>query len=339
MNCRQLFDESSHTYSYLLWCESNNECLIIDPVIEQVERDLRLIKELGLNLLLILETHVHADHVTGAGKLRDATKAVTVSSAAAGVACVDKAIEHGETLSIGEIVIEARLTPGHTNGCTTYVAQSDDKTIAFTGDAMLIRSCGRTDFQQGNSSTLFKSVHEQLFTLPDSTIVFPAHDYQGQTSSTIGEEKRFNKRLNLEILEPEFLQIMADLELSDPKMMDLAIPANLACGKSADLIKSISPEDLQRTHNYRVIDVREPNEVNSKLGRIEDSENVPLMQLDQVSDGWDKETSYLIVCRSGKRSMKACGILIKKGFTNITNLSGGMLAFANQGPSPEGGCG
>ena len=231
MILRQLFDRDTWTYTYLLADPETRDAIIIDPVAEQVDRDVAIIEELGLNLRYSLETHVHADHVTGGGALRDRLGCETVVSSAANVECANVAIEDGGTLAFGSCSIEARHTPGHTDTCVTWVSRDADKTYAFTGDALFIRGCGRTDFQQGSSHKLYRSVHDQIFTLPDDAVVYPGHDYKGRTSSTVGEEKAHNPRLNTAIDEPGFVRIMDALNLAPPKRIHEALPANMACGR------------------------------------------------------------------------------------------------------------
>lgn len=227
---RQLYDAESSTYTYLLADEKTREAVLIDPVIEQVERDATLIEELGLKLLYALDTHVHADHVTATGALRDRLGCKTVVSDQAGVDCADVRVKDGETVSFGSHQLEVRETPGHTRGCVSYVMS--DKTIAFTGDTLLIRGCGRTDFQGGDAHELYRSVHSKLFTLPPMTTVYPAHDYKGRTATSIGEEQRLNQRLGAGRTEDEFVQTMATLQLAYPKKIDVALPLNLQCGKT-----------------------------------------------------------------------------------------------------------
>jgi glyoxylase-like metal-dependent hydrolase (beta-lactamase superfamily II) len=228
---RQLFDRKSCTYTYVLADESTREAVIIDPVDELADRDLQLLKEWGLTLVYILETHVHADHVTGGGVLKQATQAKTLVAAAAGVDCADIQAKSGDTLTFGSQRLEVRSTPGHTGGCISFVHHGEG--LVFTGDTLFVRGCGRTDFQQGDAATLYKSVHEQIFTLPDTTKVYPAHDYKGRTASTVGEEKAFNPRLGGGNTVEEFVAIMGALNLSNPAMMHIAVPANMACGRRA----------------------------------------------------------------------------------------------------------
>lgn len=224
---RQLFDKESSTYTYLLGDPTSGEAALIDPVVEQVERDLKLVSELGLRLTTVLDTHVHADHVTGAGTLRERTGARTHFSVSGGPACADVLLQDGADVKVGALVIRALATPGHTDSCMCYVAGER----VFTGDTLLVRGCGRTDFQEGDAATLWRSVHEKLFTLPDATAVFPAHDYRGQTQSTIGEEKKHNPRLGGAMTAPAFVELMQGLDLPPPAKLAEAVPANRACGK------------------------------------------------------------------------------------------------------------
>jgi glyoxylase-like metal-dependent hydrolase (beta-lactamase superfamily II) len=225
---RQLFDPETSTYTYLVADEESRECVLIDPVLEQFERDRTLIRELDLNLTATLETHVHADHVTASGRFRERLGSRVVVGAQAPVANADVFLEDRDTVTFGSHTLEARLTPGHTSGCVTFVLS--DEQLAFTGDALLIRGCGRTDFQGGNAPGLFQSVRKQIFSLPDAVLLYPGHDYKGRTVTTVGEEKRHNARLALDKTEAEFIGIMDRLKLAYPKRMDVAVPANLNSG-------------------------------------------------------------------------------------------------------------
>lgn len=233
---RQLIDADTSTYTYLLADESTREAVLIDTVKEHVERDLKLIEELGLSLSFVLDTHVHADHVTGAGELREKTGAKTGTSEQGGVACVDLQLNHGDLIQFGKHTIEVRSTPGHTDGCVTFVLSATDTLppMAFTGDALLIRGCGRTDFQQGSAERLHNSVHTQIFSLPDNTRIYPGHDYRGHLMSTVGEEKAHNPRLGVDIEKATFLRIMENLDLAYPRKIHEALPANQACGNVSD---------------------------------------------------------------------------------------------------------
>ncbi|NJN29508.1 MAG: MBL fold metallo-hydrolase [Synechococcales cyanobacterium RM1_1_8] len=223
---RQLFDQETWTYTYLIADAETKEAALVDPVIEQVERDLKLIKELELTLKYCLETHVHADHITGTGKLRELTDCEGIVPENAQVACASRLIEDGERLKVGDIEIQAISTLGHTDSHMAYRVNGDR---VLTGDALLIRGCGRTDFQSGDAGTLYDSITQRLFTLPDDTWVYPGHDYRGQTISTIGEEKRWNPRL-LGRSREEFIKFMNSLNLPDPKKIMEAVPANERCG-------------------------------------------------------------------------------------------------------------
>ncbi|XP_048563995.1 persulfide dioxygenase ETHE1 homolog, mitochondrial [Triticum urartu] len=231
---RQLFEKESSTYTYLLADVGDPEkpAVLIDPVDRTVDRDLNLIKELGLKLIYAMNTHVHADHVTGTGLIKTKLPgAKSVISKASG-AKADQSVEHGDKIYFGKLFLEVRATPGHTAGCVTYVTgDSPDQPsprMAFTGDALIIRACGRTDFQGGSSDQLYQSVHSQIFTLPKDTLLYPAHDYKGFTVTTVEEEVAYNARLSKD--KETFKTIMENLNLSYPKMIDVAVPANMVCG-------------------------------------------------------------------------------------------------------------
>lgn len=225
---RQLFDGESSTYTYLLGDSGAGEAVVIDGVLGQIERDERIARELGLRVLWAIDTHVHADHVTAAGAWRDRFGATTAVGAASGVECADRAIADGDEIAFGRFRLQAIATPGHTSACVSFLCEGR----VFTGDALLIRGCGRTDFQGGSAERLFASVRERLFALPEETLVYPGHDYLGRTCSTIAEERRWNARLAESRTKAEFLEIMANLKLADPKKMAEALPANLACGRA-----------------------------------------------------------------------------------------------------------
>jgi len=201
---------------------------LIDPVLEHKDRDLALISELGLKLIYVLNTHCHADHITSGGLIRkDLPEVKTIISESSG-ANADMHIKHGDTLKFGNMALEVRATPGHTDGCVTYVLRTKTATFAFTGDTLLIRGCGRTDFQQGSSKRLHESVHQQIYSLPGDTIICPGHDYKGRSVSTVDEERQFNPRLTKPV--EEFEELMANLGLPNPKKIDVAVPANMVCG-------------------------------------------------------------------------------------------------------------
>lgn len=224
----QLFDDDSSTYTYLLWDEATKDAILVDPVDLQVDRDLAAVKELGLNLVYGVNTHAHADHITGTHLLKQKVEGMKSVISEASKADADVKIGPGDRVVFGSRFIEARSTPGHTEGCVSFVA--DDESFVMTGDTLLIQGCGRTDFQGGSAETLYESVQTQLFTLPDSCIVYPAHDYKGRTESSIGREKADNPRLGATKTKDEFIEIMANLNLSYPKKIDVAVPANMRCG-------------------------------------------------------------------------------------------------------------
>jgi sulfur dioxygenase len=223
---RQLFDRESSTYTYLLGDEISRHAALIDPVLVAVDRDLRLVAELGLELQTVLETHVHADHITAAGSLRRRAGARTVASVG-GAPCVDTPVRHGDIVHVGAIAITVLATPGHSDDSVSFLV--GDR--VFTGDALLIRSAGRTDFQNGNAGQLYDSIRRVLFGLPDDTRVYPAHDYRGLTMSTVGEEKRCNGRIAGRSRD-QFIALMSGLNLPPPQNIDVAVPANRACGEA-----------------------------------------------------------------------------------------------------------
>lgn len=224
---RQLFDAESWTYTYLLGCPRSKEAILIDPVDLQVERDLQFINDLGLKLKYAMNTHCHADHITGTGLLKTMTSCQSIISEAAG-AKADILLNDGDHVKFGDHEIEALSTPGHTNGCMTFVDHVGRR--AFTGDALLVRACGRTDFQQGDPRLLYDSVHGRIFTLEPDYLIYPAHDYKGRTVTSVEEEKHFNPRLTKS--KEEFVKIMENLGLAYPKKIDEAVPWNLMCGPS-----------------------------------------------------------------------------------------------------------
>ena len=230
---RQLYDSDSSTYTYLLADLELKEAILVDPVVEQVQRDFKLLQELDLTLRYCLETHIHADHITGTGKLRELTNCLGIVPENASADCANLHIQDKETLELGRIVVEAIATPGHTDSHMAYLVNGER---VLTGDALLIRGCGRTDFQSGDAGMLYDSVTRKLFTLPDTTLVYPAHDYRGYTVSTIGEEKRWNPRF-VGRDRASFIQFMNNLNLPNPKKMMAAVPANEQCGLEISVAK------------------------------------------------------------------------------------------------------
>lgn len=224
---RQLFDQETCTYTYVIADESTKEAILIDSAIEKHDRDMRLIRELGLTLKYVADTHIHADHITGMAKLKEATGAQICIPLSDNIDCADVQLKDGDTLEVGAIKIEILWTPGHTHNDICFYVNGDR---VLTGDTLFIRGCGRTDFQSGSAETLYESVHTKLFTLPDETLVYPGHDYKGETCSTIGEEKQHNPRLELSKTKDQFIDIMDNLNLAHPKYIDIAMPRNLKCG-------------------------------------------------------------------------------------------------------------
>jgi sulfur dioxygenase len=228
---RQLFERESSTYTYLIGCEQTRQAVLIDTVKSEIDRYLQLLAELDLSLAYVLDTHTHADHITGAGALRDATGACTLLGQEANSACVSKAMHDGEIITVGQLIIKAVHTPGHTDDSYSFILENQGEHYAFTGDTLLIRGTGRTDFQNGSAAEQYTSLFGLLLTLPDNTWVYPAHDYKGWTVSTIGEERAHNPRLQVQNA-AEYIRLMDNLKLPNPKMMDIAVPANRACGQN-----------------------------------------------------------------------------------------------------------
>ncbi|WP_422029094.1 MBL fold metallo-hydrolase [Reyranella sp.] len=351
---RQLFDPTSSTYTYLLGCSVSKEALLIDPVFEQARRDAALIGELGLTLVWTLDTHVHADHVTGAWLLKQRLGSRIGLAAASGAAGADRLLQDGDRIDFGRRSLEVRATPGHTSGCVTYVL--DDESMAFTGDCLLIRGSGRTDFQQGDPRALYRSVRSRIFALPENCLLYPAHDYRGLTVSSVAEEKRFNPRLGGEVGESDYVGYMKNLDLPHPKKIDEAVPANLRCGQpgnGAGLpaepdwaplrftfggVWEVEPhwleENLAKVH---VVDVREPAEFSGPLGHIRGATLVPLGELAARAKDLPKDKPVVAVCRAGSRSAHATAILHKAGIADVANLPGGMLRWRAESRAVEGG--
>jgi glyoxylase-like metal-dependent hydrolase (beta-lactamase superfamily II)/rhodanese-related sulfurtransferase len=350
---RQMFDAQSSTYTYLLADSESRACLLIDPVFEQVRRDASFIRELGLRLLWTLETHVHADHVTGAWLLKHRLGSqIALAAASGGTEGADRLLKDGDMVVFGARALEVRATPGHTKGCLTYVL--DDHTLAFTGDALLIRGCGRTDFQQGDAKQLYRSIKQQIFTLPGECLLFPGHDYRGATATTVGEEMLYNPRIGGAQSESDFAGYLANLGLPHPKLLDIAMPANLRCGRPESGIAPAEPDWAPLSLTFagiwevapqwleehlaevQIVDVREPDEVVGPLGHIEAAIPIPLAHLAERSDELSQARPVVAVCRAGGRSAQATVILQRKGFEKVANLAGGMLHW-NAGHHPTQG--
>lgn len=351
---RQLFDPTSSTYTYLLGDADSGLALLIDPVFEHVRRDAALLRELGLKLVATLETHVHADHVTGAWLHRQRSGSRILVSAAGGASGADRLLQPGELVNFGSRHLQVRATPGHTDGCLTYVL--DDESRAFTGDALLIRGCGRTDFQQGSPAKLYRSVHQQILSLPPQCLLYPGHDYRGLTVTSVEEERRFNPRFGGSSNEADFTGYMNHLGLPHPKLMDIAVPANLRCGEPQDAaplpdepdwaplvwtfagLWEIQPAALEECGpEVQRVDVREPAEFAGSLGHLRGARLLPLGELPQRLTELDRMRPVVTICRSGTRSAQAALLLAKAGFGQVANLGGGMLRWRAAGGQVEGG--
>ncbi len=345
---RQLFDLVSSTYTYVLGDAASSEAIVVDPVRDNWQRDAALLKELGLRPVATLETHVHADHVTGAWYLKQEFGCETAIAAEAAADGADRGLRHRDRIAFGSRHVQARATPGHTRTCMTFVA--DDESLALTGDCLLIRGTGRTDFQQGDSQAMFRSVHEQILTLPSECLIYPGHDYRGLTVSSVGEERRFNPRVGEGIGAEDFAGYMKNLNLPHPKLLDIAVPANLRCGRPADDTVTpatptwaplrftvagtweIEPGALaEASCTMQLIDVRASDEFVASLGHIRGARLIPLEKLTSSVAEISRDDPVVLVCRSGARSAQAAVLLQKNGFARVANLSGGMLRWRAAG--------
>jgi len=350
---RQLFDPQSSTYTYLLADGESREAVLIDSVFEQAGRDAALIRELGLKLIWTLDTHVHADHVTAASLLKERLGSRIGLSEASGAEGADRYFKDRDTVAFGKRYLTVRSTPGHTNGCVTYVL--DNESMAFTGDCLLIRGCGRTDFQQGDARSMYRSLHTQIFSLPAACLLYPAHDYRGLTVTSVAEEKEFNPRVGGELSEDDFVGYMENLGLPHPKQIDIAVPANKKCGKPDDLgsldipdwgplmltfagIWEIQPHWVEEhLDDVTIVDVREPSEYTGPLGHIPGARLIPLSELAERADEIPDDKPVVTVCRAGGRSAQATVMLKKAGREKVANLSGGMLRWRAARLLLEGG--
>ncbi|MBZ9851996.1 MBL fold metallo-hydrolase [Mesorhizobium sp. CA14] len=333
---RQLFDSVSGTYSYLLASRRGGEALIIDPVLEKVERYLQLVNELDLRLVKAVDTHLHADHITGLGALRDKTHCVTVMGEQTKADVVSMRLADGDKLGIEGLALDVIYTPGHTDDSYSFVLPDR----VFTGDTLLIRGTGRTDFQNGDPRQQYESIFGRLLKLPDDTLIFPAHDYKGETVSTIGEEKAFNPRLQVKSVD-EYVNIMNNLNLSNPKMMDVAVPANMRVGLHQDDIASrgwaVSAEQalaLVGRPDVALIDLREQSE-RERHGVIPGAIHLPYARLQEnIAAGGmlhelAKSTSkqILFYCAFGERSAMAVQAAQDVGIASARHIQGGIDAW------------
>jgi len=340
---RQLFDPPSSTYTYLLGDSDSREAVLIDTVFEQARRDAALLGELDLRLRCTLETHIHADHVTGAWILKQQFGSRIAVAEGSGAQGADRYLRQGDKVEFGARHLEVRATPGHTGGCMTYVLE--DESMAFTGDCLLIRGSGRTDFQQGDAHALYRSVHSQILTLPPDCLLYPAHDYRGLTVTSVAEERRFNPRLGGDIGEADFAGYMENLHLPHPKQIDVAVPANLKVGRRDGDVSLTAPTWATLTYTFagiweiqpqaleevadkvQIVDVREPVEYEGPLGHIRGAILIPLGELSARTGELDREQPVVAVCRSGARSAQATLLLQQAGLTQAANLAGGMLRW------------
>ena len=337
---RQLFEPESCTYTYLLASRIGGEALIIDSVFERVDRYVQLLAELDLNLVKVVDTHVHADHITGMGELRDRTKCITVMGDNSPVDVVSMRVKEGETIDIEGLSLEVMYTPGHTSD--SYCFLMDDR--VFTGDTLLIRGTGRTDFQNGDARAQYDSLFNKLLKLPEDTLVYPAHDYKGDTVSTIAEEIAFNPRLQVDSVD-QYVDIMDNLNLANPKMMDIAVPANLKVGIEQGVADhaqwALTVDQVMQdcnTPDCTLIDLREDHE-REEHGYIPGSIHAPYTRLDRFvkPGGMLREMAaatgkrLIYYCAYGERSALAVETSQAMGLENVCHLVGGVDAWEKAG--------
>jgi len=339
---RQLFDSVSSTYSYLLASRQGGEALIIDPVLEKVDRYLQLVRELDLKLVKAVDTHIHADHITGLGALRDRTRCITVMGENAKVDVVSMRVGEGDKITIEGVALDVLYTPGHTDDSYSFLLRDR----VFTGDTLLIRGTGRTDFQNGSARAQYESLFGKLLKLPEETLVFPAHDYKGDTVSTIGEEKRYNPRLQVQSVD-EYVDLMSKLNLPNPKMMDVAVPANLRQGLAQEevarkgwALTASEAMALIGTPGVALVDLREQSE-RDKHGSIAGSLHAPYPDLaanvqpggmlHELASATGKR--LLFYCAFGERSAMAVQAAQDAGIATACHIHGGIDAWKKeQGP-------
>jgi len=333
---RQLYDSVSSTYSYLIASRCGGEALIIDPVLERVERYIQLMRELDLKLVKAVDTHIHADHVTGLGELRNRTQCITIMGEHSGVDVVSMRVADGDRIGIEGVSLGVMYTPGHTSD--SYSFQMDDR--VFTGDTLLIRGTGRTDFQNGDPRAQYESIFGRLLKLPNETLVYPAHDYKGDTVSTIAEERAFNPRLQVKSVD-EYIDLMNNLKLPNPKMMDVAVPANLHIGLSQDdvarhgwAVTAREAIDLVGGADVLFVDLREDRE-RDKHGAVPSALHAPYQQLKRelAEGGMLHELAaatgkrLVFYCAFGERSAMAVAAAQKAGFNTACHVHGGLDAW------------
>lgn len=348
---RQLFDAETGTFTYLLVDVQGRQGVLIDPVFEQHSRDLALIQELGIELVTSLDTHAHADHVTGSWLMHQATGCGIGLAAAVRAGNVTLPLNHGDRVAFGSRHLEVRATPGHTDGCLTYVL--DDQSMAFTGDALLVRGCGRCDFQQGDASTLYRSITEQILTLPEQCLLYPGHDYTGRMVSSVAEERLYNARLGGQARERDFVGFMENMTLPHPHRIAQALPANLRSGRPReDGLPAPAWAPVQRSYaglpelapawvaEHRnaltLLDVRSSEEFNGPDGRVPGSLLIPLPELEQRLDEIPSGRPVVVLCHAGSRSALATQQLQKAGVAQVANLRGGLHRWSDEGFPLEG---
>ncbi|MGC6517635.1 MAG: MBL fold metallo-hydrolase [Candidatus Puniceispirillaceae bacterium] len=331
---RQLFDSVSSTYTYLIASRSGGEALLIDPVLEKTDRYLSLLEELDLRLVKVIDTHVHADHVTAMGALRNHTNCVTVMGEQSPVDVVSMRVSDGERVTIEGINLTALYTPGHTDD--SYCFQMEDR--IFTGDTLLIRGTGRTDFQNGDAGAQYDSLFGRLLSLPEQTLIYPAHDYKGETVSTIGEEKAYNPRLQVSS-KSAYIELMNNLNLPNPKMMDVAVPENIKMGITLEAQKQVNFIDAdslaaKSKDDYLLIDLREEGE-RARHGAIKGAVHAPYSRFYEQLETLSAFGARPIVfyCAAGERSAMAVKLATDKGYDNVAHLLGGYSAWQDLGLS------
>ena len=324
---RQFFDSVSSTYTYLIASGKGREALIIDPVLEKTDQYIKLLHELDLRLVKVIDTHIHADHISGIAELRDKTKCITIMGEHAPGDVVSMNVKDNESVSIEKINLKALYTPGHTDDSYSFLM--NDR--VFTGDTLLIKGTGRTDFQNGDPYEAYNSIFERLLKLPEETLIYPAHDYKGESVSTIGEEKKFNPRLQVSSAD-EYAKIMNNLNLSNPKMMDVAVPANKNLGfkienqKKLNGIKFSDLKTISNENNLLLIDLREIHEIEHKAS-LPNSTNIPYSKLQEfVTSKKDEIKNKILVfyCAIGERSALAIQVCLGYKIKNVYHLVGGI---------------
>ena len=342
---RQLFDAETSTFTYLLADVPTRHGVLIDTVFDQHARDLALVQELGIDLVASLDTHAHADHVTGSWCLHEVTGCDIALAKVIGADNVSRPLIQGDRVCFGGRWLEVLSTPGHTNGCLTFVL--DDRSMAFTGDALLVRGCGRCDFQQGDAANLWRSITETILALPENCLLYPAHDYTGRAVTSVAEEKVFNPRLGGSANERDFVGYMKNLKLPHPNKIAEALPGNMRSGKPIHAPATAAWAPLNRSYaglpeldtawlathraDITVLDVRSREEFLGPDGHIEGSLLLPLPEPEGRMAELPKQSPLVVVCHSGSRSALATQQLLKAGLPEVANLRGGLVRWRSDG--------